>query len=430
MGETKMNLSLKYEPKDGTIVVPGSKAEMHRALIVSALAGKGSEIHHGIWNDDTLATKECLEHLGAQFREEENTIVVEKGIDLNLHEVLEVSCRDSASTFRFLFPLVCALSKKSIFHGSKQLFSRPFTVYEELLKAQGLTFEKTKEKITVFGTLQHGSFSIDGFISSQFLSGLLFALPILGKDSEIILTTELSSKPYVDITMNYLKDARITFQQTEHGYHILGNQSYQKNVYEIPGDDSLASNFAVLSAITKQSILIENILSSSRQADYRIFSLLVSLGIEIEEKVNGILITGKEYDGFSFDLWDCPDLGPILFVLASQAKGPSTFKNYERLRYKESDRLQAMKEELEKVGCLLEEQDHLLVVSPMKEKREGECFNGHHDHRIIMALTILSSLLEGSSTITTCENVQKSYPTFFEEIQKIGYQVENSSCIG
>ena len=412
---------IQYKGNNSSIItVPSSKSLTHRSFIVAGLSNGESNVDGVNFNDDVNRTKQCLEALGVIFGG--NTI---KG-PISFKEDIELYCGSSGSTLRFLIPIVALSDKKVTFVMDEQLSQRPLSVYEDIFKKQNLLFNKQANKLEVCGPLKPGDYTVQADISSQFISGLLFALPLLDDDSTIYIDGKLESKPYVDLTIDMLNKAGIDIQEDGTKYIVKGNQEYHGINYHVESDMSLASNFAVLAAITNQQITINNIPQNSTQADYKIFEYLKKFGASVEFEGNSCVIKKDKLIASTIDLSDCPDLGPILFVLATQCEGKTTFTNTRRLRYKESDRILSMKQELSKLGYELHDDENSITIKGGKPVVDEVIFNCHDDHRIAMALTILASIIDKEVELVGSECVSKSYPKFFEEIITLGYQVKYS----
>ncbi|MBP3891009.1 MAG: 3-phosphoshikimate 1-carboxyvinyltransferase [Solobacterium sp.] len=409
--------------KDTIIQVPSSKSYGHRLFIAAALHDGISKIHHVFENEDIKATRTCLENLGATFQKENDTYLVTGIKDFTNLKDTTFQCGESGSTLRFLIPLVSESNEKVTFTGKERLFARPLQIYEEIFKSQNIPFQKGQTALTIEGALQPGEFHVPGNISSQFISGLLFVLPLLKEDSKLVIEPPYESKSYVDMTIEVLNKSGIQIHKEDHTYHIPGNQVYQAFDMRVEGDASQAAFFAAFAAMHQKEMKLEHLNPSSIQGDAIIFSYLKEMGAEIKWEKDTCIVQGNTLNGIEMDLGNCPDLGPILFALATQAKGKTIFKNVARLRLKESDRIEAMKEELECLGCKMEVYENEVIVYGDTMIQGNIEVNGHNDHRIVMALSILASKSEAPITISGAEAITKSYPTFFADLKKTGVEV-------
>ena len=399
-----MTIYATFEPCTlrGTIEAPPSKSMAHRYLIGAALSGKTCTLTGVDYSEDIRASIDCLRALGARITTDESTVTVDPtGFMQVEHPVLE--CRESGSTLRFFLPLALCLGKPVTLRGSDRLLERPLVVYEELCREQGFSFQKDKNSITVCGTLRSGNYKLRGDISSQFITGLLLALVYLGKDSSIEILPPFESRSYVDLTLSALKSfgADVAFVDP------LKIQIKPSEMHAFSGKiEGDYSNAAFLDAFNHlgSRIQIGNLLPNSLQGD-RVYATYFEA-----------LSSGTP----TLDLSDCPDLGPVLFALAALKNG-ATFTGTDRLKVKESDRGTAMHEELVKLGGGLLFGDNCITVPKQALRCNGEALDGHNDHRIVMALSVILSQIGGS--IKGAEAIQKSYPHFFEDIRKLEAKV-------
>ena len=397
-----MTKNIKITPSrlSGKITVPASKSISHRALICAALAKGRSEIKNLLDCADTKATINILNAFGAKITKEGDITVVE-GIQTP-SETAIADCFESGSTLRFLIPVAAALGCEAEFHGRAKLPERPITPYFTELTKNGIIFKIKTMPYQISGRLQAGDFSLAGDISSQFISGLLFALPLLNGDSRIIITSPLQSKPYVDITIAELNKFGVEIKETEYGYFVKGDQSYTPQNTVIEADMSQAAFFVVANALGSE-IEIEGLNMNSLQGDKAI--------IDIVKNANG--------NAFDVDASQIPDLVPILTVLAAFSKGTSHITNCGRLRLKECDRLAVTAAELNKLGAKVTENSDSLVIEGVDKIHGGIC-DSHVDHRIPMSLAIASTRSTEPVTINGAECVSKSYPNFFEDFISLG----------
>lgn len=414
-------MSIKVFPKslNGHVHVIGSKSYAHRALIAASLAEGLSVIKNYPPSDDVFATKRALESFGIRIDD-----VHVYGGKWKYNQT-PIDCMASGSTLRFMIPLAMLQHETIVFNGVKRLFERPLDVYEHIFKNQ--RFDLNQDKLIVKGPITSNTFEVDGSKSSQFLTGLLFALPLLTHDSTIILTKPLQSASYISITLDILKLAGITIMQQDHGYVIPGNQLYQPIHYEVEGDYSQAAFFMVAATIGG-TISLSNLKMNSKQGDKKIVDIIKSMGGNIEFNPNNQewIIQKSQTNGIEIDLEDIPDLGPILMILAAVSKGVTVFKHIERLRYKESDRLQVMLDILEKVGVSYELTQDQVAINGIEQLKGGQSFETYGDHRIAMALAVMSSRVDQPITILNHHVVSKSYPNFFEVFKSLGGYYENN----
>ncbi len=388
----------------GNLAAPPSKSMAHRLLIGGGLAS-GKSIIHGISpSEDMRATLDCLRAIGAAWTQDGDTVTV-YGTDLHrLPENALLPCRESGSTLRFFIPLCLLCNQEVSFRGSEKLFSRPLSVYEEICRKQGILFAPETGALTVKGTLQSGNYRIKGNISSQFITGLLFALPLLDGDSTIQLLPPVESCSYINLTIQALHTFGIHVKwQDERTLLVQGGQHYTAVETTVEGDYSNAAFFAALNTLGSD-ITISGLDENSLQGDrvYRHYFDLLQRGTP------------------TINIADCPDLGPILFAVAAAHSG-GIFTGTRRLKLKESDRAAAMAEELGKCGVAVTVHEDSVVIYPHDLHAPDEILCGHNDHRIVMALSVLLTILGGS--IDGAQAVSKSMPDFFTQLQNLGFEV-------
>lgn len=414
----------KSKPKqNASVTLPSSKSLSHRALITAALAEGDSFIEGIDPSKDTEATINVLEHFGVSFEEKENGILVHGCGGKIVYDLQLVDCNESGSTLRFLIPIAALQQEEVTFTGHGKLLERPQSVYEEIFNEKNLFFYKDHNQICLRGPLQGGSYTLKGNVSSQFISGLLFALPLCREDSIIHILPPFESASYVTLTLDALKKAGIQAEMDEMDIRIKGSQTYQPIHTRVEGDDSQTAFFAELACISAVPLKVLNLNHDSHQGDHVILDIIRSLGGKVEEIENGYAIEADQLRACQIDLADCPDLGPALFALASQCEGTTVFHHCERLRIKESDRIACMEEELKKLGCQIESDGGEVRVTGKTAIRDHVILNGHNDHRIVMALSILATLAN-DITIIGAEAVEKSYPQFFNDLRKLGIQYD------
>lgn len=410
-----MNRTIKPSKLIGRVKTPSSKSLSHRMIIAAALADGVSEINAVNHSEDIDATVDAMTALGAKIVSDGDVYTI-KGIGNAIKET-KINCRESGSTLRFLIPVAAVLGCKTEFNGGGKLPTRPITPYKRELSEKGVTFHHTDGVMpfSIEGKLCGGDFFIEGDISSQFITGLLFALPLCCEDSRIILTSPLESKPYADMTVSALNAFGIKINEglSENGfpvYNITGNQRYTSADCTVEGDYSQAAFFYTANAIGSE-IEIDNLNSDSVQGDKEICSILKKIGF-------GKVSCG-EYEPFTADASDIPDLVPILTVLGSFTKGVSRIINAKRLKIKESDRLKAIADAINAIGGNVICGEDFLEIHPVRSFKGGK-IEGCNDHRIVMASAIASTMSEGEITITDSEAVAKSYPNFWQDFEKLG----------
>ena len=394
-----------YKSKaNGEIVARSSKSYMHRALIGGALSSGETVIENSAESEDITATIECLKQIGATFKFSGNTLKIQGVPPEKTKNALSLFANESGSTLRFFIPVSLLFSDSVEFTGSKRLLERPQTVYEELFPRKNCFIKRNENNITVGGSLTGGVYECKGNISSQFLTGLLFTLPLLKEDSEIKLTTPLQSSPYIDLTLEILNEFGIQIERPDdRTFKIKGNQEFKPTKLYCEGD---WSNSAFLEAfnLIGGSVKVDGLNINSTQGDkiYR----------EYFEKLKQGTPT--------LDITDCPDLAPILMTVASLLNG-AVLKGTSRLKIKESDRGEVMKNELSKFSADITVLEDEIIIKKADLKTPTETLCGNNDHRIAMSLTVISSVFSG--VIENAECVNKSYPLFFEDCEKLGIKL-------
>lgn len=408
----------------GTLAIPSSKSMAHRALICASLA-QGTSVLSGITSSkDIEATISCMQALGAKIEMKDGNYIVQ-GTDLSdLKKETICNCHESGSTLRFLIPVASLTNQKITFKGQGRLMERPMDIYKDLFDKQELFFTQNQEGIQIQGSLKPDCYVIPGHISSQFISGLLFTLPLLDKDSTITVQEPYESKSYVDLTLQMLQKFGITITQDKNTYFIPGHQRYKAQSVHVEGDYSQMAFFSVLAAL-QNKLTLTNMDIDSRQGDKVILDFLKQAGAHVVKDSKQISIEHHLLQEQTIDLADCPDLGPILCVLASFCSGTTQCIHAKRLRIKESDRIEAMETELRKWGVEISSTEDTITIHGKKSyDTRNVIIHGHNDHRIVMAMTVFGLCADVPCIIEDAQAITKSYPTFFEDIQKIHGKVE------
>jgi len=406
----------------GKIKIPPSKSLTHRAIIAAALANRTSKIDNVIFSDDIVATCNGIKALGAEVEKTENSLWVKGKGSLNLCKK-EIDCNESGSTLRFLIPPALLTGEEVTFNGRGRLRKRPLEPYFEIFKKQGIYYNYEQGlPLTVKGNLKPGNFKIRGDVSSQFITGLLFALPLLEEDSKITVTTQLESKGYVDLTMDILDRFSIKIENNNYEeFNIKGNQKYIPTDYRVEGDFSQAA-FWIVAGILGGEIECDDLNMASFQGDRVIVEIIEKMGGEVLKLKDKIKTKTSKTKGITVDASQCPDLVPILTVLGALSEGRTHIINAKRLRFKESDRLKAIATELNKLGADVKEEEDGLIING-KDRLKGGIVDSWNDHRIAMALAIASIKCTEPLIITNSDSIRKSYPDFFRDFEKMGGKV-------
>ncbi len=418
----KDTITLSPTSFNGVVNAPPSKSLSHRALICAALSNGESKIENIVYSEDILATMGALESIGVEFKRRNNHLQVFGVKKIKLHNK-EVNCNESGSTIRFLIPLLSLTNKEVYFIGKDSLLNRPQKIYEEIFKHDGNTFVREDSKIVVNGPIKARDYILRGDVSSQFFSGLMFSLPLLKEDSNIYIEGSLESKSYIDLTISTLEKFGIEIIEIKNGYHIKGNQTYKATDYRIEGDYSQAAFHLVAGSIGGR-VTINDLNHESVQGDLAIIDVIQSMKGKVIFTENGFITEQKETKANVVDIQDCPDLGPIIALLASLSSGTTRIINAHRLRIKESDRIKSTVETLSALGANIYSKDDEIIVKGKKMLTGGVTVDSFNDHRIAMMVSIASSRCEKDITLTGAKAVNKSYPHFFEDFRKIGGDIK------
>ena len=412
-------------PIGGSITAPPSKSMAHRAVLCAALATGSSHITNLEFSKDISATLAAAGQLCARVTTGPADAVVE-GLGRFAPLTAPVDCCESGSTLRFLIPLASLTGQEITFVGRGRLMERPQSVYEELYRAKGLRFEQTPSGLTVEGLLSSGDYTLEGNVSSQFISGLLFALPLLAGTSTLRLLPPVESRSYIDMTRAVQAAFGVESRWLdETTLEISGGQEYHPCDYTVEGDYSQAAFPAVLGAVAG-GVTLTGLAEKTLQGDAAILDILRRCGAVFTRTAEGISFEKAPLHGVDIDLADCPDLGPVLMVLGLLCEGTTVIRNAERLRLKESDRIAAMEAELRACGGVLESEGGTITVHGCANRLHAPAgaLHGHNDHRVVMSLSVLALSTGIPLTVDDAEAITKSWPNFFEAIKPLGAEVE------
>ena len=414
----------------GVVSAPPSKAYTQRMLIASALSRGRSIISGPLFSEDTKATCRAVKSLGAEITIKNNFWIVDGSLPIKSNSK-PIDCGESGATLRFILPVTGLVRGSSLLTFGKSLEKRPISPLLQSLENLGVKTEtkKMKNKSGIFvygGGIKGGQTSIRGDVSSQFVSGLMFACPLAQSDTIINLITPLESKGYVEMTREILEYHGILFSISDdfNQFYIQSNQSYHKHDHKVPGDFSSAAFLLAAATITNSKVIVQNLDSSTLQGDKSILKILKQMGVSVKVSRDQVEIAG--YDDLlkpiDIDARDIPDLVPICAALACFAKGISKIHDANRLRYKESDRLLSLYLELRKMGAHISmDETSLTIQGPCV--LNGAIIDPHNDHRIAMACAVAALRATGQTRIQNSECVKKSYPEFFNDLRKIGADI-------
>ena len=417
-----MNVTMKPFQANGTVFAPPSKSDAHRAIICAALSGGVCTIAPIALSDDIRATIGCVEALGAASKIENKTLTID-GTGVFSNKAATLDCGESGSTLRFMIPVAAAGGVEATFLGRGRLPERPIGVYTEALPGKGVTVDTEGGlPLKISGQLKSGVYRVPGSVSSQFITGLLFALPLLDGDSDIVLTSPIQSAGYVNMTIRTMSKFGIEVDMTDKGWHVRGKQHYIPTDYTTDGDWSQAAFFLVAGAIGGE-VTVKNANIDSSQGDRKIAALLREFGAEVHQDGGCITVKKAPMTAITIDAAQIPDLVPVLAVCACFASGTTEIVNAGRLRIKESDRLKTTAALLNGLGGKVKELPEGLEITGVPALSGAEV-NGCNDHRIVMAAATCAAKATGEITCTDAWSINKSYPDFYEDYGKINGKCE------
>ena len=413
-------------PPSGVLAAPPSKSMAHRAVLCAALADGESRLTGLAHSQDIDATLAAAAALGAQVEAGESWARIAGAAPLQA-PAAPVDCCESGSTLRFLIPLAALTGRPVAFTGRGRLMQRPQSVYQELFASQGLRFGQEGDTLTVAGPLRPGCFSLAGDVSSQFISGLLFALPLLNGGSRLCLKPPVESRSYIEMT----RAAQSLFGVAsawldEYTLAVPGGQAYRPRDMAIEGDWSQVAFPAALGVLAGD-VTVTGLEPGTLQGDAVILDILRRCGGRAEAVPGGVRFQKSALHGTKIDLADCPDLGPILMALGLLCEGETVIANAGRLRLKESDRIAAMEQELRKLGGQIESDGGTVTIRRSVLHAPAGPLWGHNDHRVVMSLTVLAAAAGLPVQIDGAEAVAKSWPGFFAAVRQLGVEVQTDA---
>jgi 3-phosphoshikimate 1-carboxyvinyltransferase len=409
----------------GKVKAPGSKAYTHRALLASLLSEGESVIEGALHCDDTQRTLEGIQRLGAKVVVKK-TRTISRGIRRPTTSNRPFDCGESGATLRFLTAISSASLKTVRLTGSSRLANRPLDPLVKAVNTLGASARAISDthgfEVLVRGPLRGGEVTVRGDISSQFISGLLFAAPLATGDVTIKVEGALESRPYVNMSIDVLRKHGITIDESDEKFRIQAPQKFVPASHQVPGDFSSVAFLIAATGTAGDEITISGLGSYELEPDSAILKIAPEIGLEVQLNGDALTIGKRELDGFEFDASDNPDLVPPLETIGCFANGSSEIRGVKRLVYKESNRLQTLLTELVKMGAKIHVEDDLIKIDGKRELT-GSAFDSHNDHRVAMACAAASLGANGESIIHNSEAVSKSYPEFFQDLGKLGVQL-------
>ena len=421
-------MRVTISPRDrltGEIFCPASKAQTHRALFAGLLTNGTTIVRNPLTSDDTLATMRSIVAAGAKIVQSSDTWTI-TSIGRPIAPKDAVDCGESGVTMRFAIPIFSLTGSKVMLRGRESLLRRPLLPLSRAMSQLGVELTTGRDFVTIEGdTPKGGTVQIQGDVSSQFISGLLFAGPLMKLGIKIIVTSKLESQSYVSLTIRTLHEHGVEVtNENMTRFNISPGQVYLPAEHCIPGDYSSAAFFLSAAAITNSRVLIRNLQPNSLEPDSELIEFMHRMGARAVFQNDGLRVEGGTLRGVELDISDCPDLGPVVAVLSCFAQGQTRIVGATRLRYKESDRLAAISTELRVLGANIKQtEDGLLLEGPTSLR--GGTVQSHGDHRIAMALSVAALRANGKVTIERAESVSKSYPRFFDDLRSLGVEVSS-----
>ena len=414
-----MTVTIQPGPRSGSVRIPASKSQAHRLLICAALGQEETVLNCDGISKDIAATIRCLQAMGAVITQESEAQLRIRPIGKLPTEACHLFCGESGSTLRFLLPIVGALGLKAVFHMEGRLPQRPLSPLDERLTAHGMTLRREDAMLFCEGKLTAGAYEIPGNISSQYITGLLLALPLLSEDSRLSVTGPVESAAYITMTEDALRLSEVAFEKKEWEYRIPGRQRPSlPPITEVEGDYSNAAFFLCAGALSREGIRVLGLRSDSSQGDRAVLEILRRFGAQVSVGEKAIHVSGGALHGIEIDASPIPDLVPVLSVVAAAAEGETRIVKAGRLRLKESDRLRSTADLLSSLRVPVEELPEGLVIRGGRRLSGGEA-DSWGDHRIAMSAAVAATVADGPVTVTGAECVEKSYPRFWADYEQL-----------
>lgn len=419
-----MTVTVNTDALSGVIPAIPSKSYAHRMMICAAFSEEPSRIFCTSGSEDILATIRCLNAMGASITYEDGVIEVIPVDRTALPSSASMDCGESGSTLRFLLPVACALGIDGEFVMHGRLSQRPLSpLYEELIRHGAVLAQQGTQPFLISGRLTDPDFSIAANVSSQFISGLLFALPLMGGGT-IRMTGEIQSGSYLDITVECMRLAGIDVTLQGDTYHVQGTY-HMPAESTVQGDWSNAAFWLCAGAIGPQAVTVTGLNLHSAQGDRKILDVLERFGAGIQKTEDSVTVSPEKLSGIALDASDIPDLVPVISAVACRAAGETRIEHAERLRIKESDRIQSVCALLNAFGADYTEKPDGMIIRGGKPLH-GATVSSCNDHRIAMTAAVMSLLTDSAITIEQAESVNKSYPSFYQDYRRLGGQEEES----
>lgn len=415
-------MSITITPKrlKGNVSVPPSKSMAHRAIICASLARGKSIIRHIEYSQDIEATISAMKALGTMIFQYDDYLEID-GTTTFMRNMCDIDCHESGSTLRFMVPISIVCEANVHFTGQGRLGKRPLDVYYKIFDQQNIGYLYKEDELDLYikGQLQAGEFEIPGDVSSQFVSGLLFALPLLDNDSRIVMTSPLESKGYIDLTLQMLNQYGVQIENKNYQEFIIhGGQTYQPCDYYVEADFSQAA-FYLVAGVLGNDVILNGLNLSTRQGDKEVIDILERMGCQLTVKEKGHQMYSGTLTATTIDGSQCPDIIPVIALACALSEGVTHIKNIGRLRIKECDRLSATVEVINQLGGIAKEEDDSMIIEGVKTLQGGKV-SSYNDHRMAMMEAIASTVCQNDIVIDDKDCVQKSYPSFWEHFVMLG----------
>lgn len=423
-----MDMTFFPAPLTGTVAAPASKSEAHRRMICAGLTRGATTLNGFMDSADMAATARCLKALGAKIEKTEDSMTI-TGYARNPCKLPVLDCGESGSTLRFFVPIALAMTKGGVFRMHGRLGQRPMDVYRDLFVPRGVRWRMGvgcdgAAELNVQGRLEAGHYVLPGNVSSQFVSGLMFALPLLAEESTLTVEQPVESAGYIRMTVEALTQSGVVMEEiAPFSWRIPGCQQYQAKNGQLSGDYSQAAVLLCAGALGHQ-VTVTHLAKETTQGDRAILKHLEALGAKVREDESGVTVTAGRLIGATLDMADCPDIAPMLALTCQMAEGESRLTGCGRLRLKECDRLAATVEILNLLGGNARAEGDTIFISGVKKLKGGVTLPDYNDHRMVMLGAIAAAVAENPVTVTGVQALNKSWPEFIHVYQKLGGKAE------
>ena len=423
-----MDMTFISAPLKGVVAAPASKSEAHRRMICAGLTKGATSLKGFMESADMAATANCLRALGAKIEQTDDVLTI-TGQAKKISKLPVMDCGESGSTLRFFVPIALAVTGGDVFRMHGRLGQRPMDVYRDLFVPRGVRWRMGvgcdgAAELTVRGSLEAGHYVMPGNVSSQFVSGLLFALPLLAEDSTLTVEPPVESADYIRMTVEALQQSGIQLEElAPFSWRIAGNQTYQSQDGRLSGDYSQAAVLLCAGALG-HDVAVTGLAQETTQGDRAVLKHLAALGVKVQEDTSGITVTVDGLRGTALDMANCPDIAPILALVCQLAEGESRLTGCGRLRLKECDRLAATVESLNMLGGRAKAEGDTIVIQGVKALKGGVKLPDYKDHRMVMLAMIAASVAEEPVTVAGVEALNKSWPEFVNVYQNLGGKAE------